>query len=338
MTAFEHPEYLWALLLVPFVWLIFRYARRRRRVLLARFVHEAHWSALAGSVWERARLWRRRLFLVVLGCAVLALSGPRYGTELLEVERVGADLVIALDISRSMLAEDFKPTRLDEAKRAVHSLLAGLKGDRVGLVAFSGAAAIMCPLTSDYNAARLFLDMAIPGYIPQPGTNIGDALLLSARLLEGEGDRDRAIILITDGEDHAGEVETQLTELAGRGIKVYTVGIGSPEGSLLPDYDPSGALRGYHKDRSGQIVQSRLDATILQRVADATGGRFFVVDPSGASADQVLIEIGALQKGAYAERSLFRHKNRYQWLLGLAVVTLFAASLVWERRGGLSIR
>lgn len=337
MTAFEHPEYLWALLLVPVVWQMFRFARRRSRRLLARFVHEAHWSALAGSVWERARRWRGRLALVGFACAVLALAGPRYGTELMDVQRVGADLVIAIDISRSMLAEDFKPTRLDEAKRAVQSLLSGLKGDRVGLVAFSGAAAIMCPLTSDYNAARLFLDMAVPGYIPQPGTNIGDALLLSAKLLEGEGERDRAIILITDGEDHAGEVEKELSELAGKDIKVYTVGIGSPEGSLLPEYDQSGALRGYQKDRSGQIVQSRLDATILQRVADVTGGRFFVVNPSGASADEVLVEIGALQKGAYAEQSLFRHKNRYQWLLGLGVVSLFAAILVWERRGGLSI-
>ncbi len=337
MTAFEHPELLWGLLLLPLVWQMFRFARARRRALLARFIHEAHWPALAGSVWERARRWRRRLLVLALLFAVLALTGPRLGTELLEVERVGADLVIALDISRSMLAEDFKPTRLEEAKRAIQSLLAGLKGDRVGLVAFSGAATIMCPLTSDYNATLLFLEMAVPGYIPQPGTNIGDALLLSARLLEGEGDRDQAVILITDGEDHAGEVDAQLSELAGRGIKVYAVGIGSSEGSLIPEYDQGGGLRGYHKDRSGELVQSRLAVTLLQQVADETGGRLFVVNPGGTSAEQVLVEIGALQKGAYAERSLFRHKNRYQWPLGLAALALFAAFFVWERKGEVSI-
>ena len=337
MSAFEHPEMLWGLLLVPVVWQMFRFARARRRALLSRFIHESHWPSLAGSVWLRARAWRRRLLYVALFFAVLALAGPRVGTELLDVERVGADLVIALDISGSMLAEDFRPTRLDEAKRAIQSLLVGLKGDRVGLVAFSGAAAIMCPLTSDYNAVRLFLDMAVPGYIPQPGTNVGDALLLSGRLLDTEGDRDRAVILITDGEDHAGEVDEQVTDLSGRGIKVYAVGIGSPEGTLIPEYDQSGSVRGYRKDRSGQLVQSRLDAALLQKVADGTGGRLFVVNPSGASAEQVLVEIGALQKGAYAERSLFRHKNRYQWPLGLAALALFAACVVWERKGEVSI-
>lgn len=337
MSAFERPEMLWGLLLLPLVWQIFRYARARRRALLSRFVNEVHWPQLAGSVWQGARAWRRRLLYAALVLSVLALAGPRVGTELLDVERVGADLVIALDISGSMLAEDFRPTRLDEARRAIHSLLAGLKGDRVGLVAFSGAAAIMCPLTSDYNAVRLFLDMAVPGYIPQPGTNVGDALLLSGRLLDQEGDRDRAVILITDGEDHAGEVDEQLSEISGRGIKVYAVGIGSPDGTLIPEYDPSGAVRGYRKDRSGELIQSRLNAELLQRVADATGGRMFIVNPSGASAEQVLVEIGALQKGAYAERSLFRHKNRYQWPLGLAALALFAACIVWERKGEVSI-
>lgn len=337
MSALEHPEHLWGLLLLPCLWLLWRFARHRRYTLLARFVSTAHWPALLATVWERARRWRRLLLYVAVALCVVALAGPRYGTELLDVERMGADLVIALDISGSMLAEDFKPTRLDEAKRAVHSLLAGLKGDRVGLVAFSGAAAIMCPLTSDYGALALFLDMAVPGYIPQPGTNVGDALLLSHRLLEGEGDRDRAVILITDGEDHAGSVDDQISELASVGAKVYAVGIGSAEGTLIPEYDGTGNVRGYKKDRSGKLVQTRLDAALLQKVADGTGGRFFQVDPSGRSAEEILVEIGALQKGAYAERSLFRHKNRYAWPLGLAILALVGGLVLWERRGPVTI-
>lgn len=337
MNSLEHPEYLWGVLLLPVLWLLWRYGQYRRRAVLSRFVAESHWRALMGTVWERARRWRRRLFSAAVVLGVVALAGPRYGTELLDVERVGADLVIALDISGSMLAEDFKPTRLDEAKRAVHSLLAGLKGDRVGLVAFSGAATVLCPLTSDYKALELFLEMASPGYIPQPGTNIGDALLLSSRLLDSPGDRDRAVILITDGEDHAGEVESQLGELARVGAKVYTVGIGSAEGTLIPEYDQTGNVRGYKKDKSGQLVQTRLDAALLQRIAESTGGRFFQVDPSGRSAEDVLVEIGALQKGAYAERSLYRYKNRYAWPLGLAILALFAGSVLWERRREVTI-
>jgi Ca-activated chloride channel family protein len=289
------------------------------------------------TIWAPARRWKRRLAFLALVLAVLALAGPQYGTELLEVERMGADLVIALDISGSMMAEDFRPTRLEEAKRAVQSLLAGLKGDRVGLVAFSGAAAIMCPLTSDYSAVKLFLELAKPGYVPQPGTNIGDALELSGRLLEGSGDRDRAVILITDGEDHAGDVEGPLGTLADLGARVYAVGIGSSEGTLIPQYNDQGAVQGYKKDREGNLVQTYLDATLLQQITETTAGQFFPVDPSGRSIEDILVQIGALQKGAYAERSLYRHKNRYAWPLGLALLALFAGTSLWERRGDMSI-
>lgn len=333
MNFVDAPVYLWVLLALPLVYFLFRYEDFRRDSRLARFVAPSHWRELSRSLWKGARVWRRRLLLLALLLATVALAGPRYGTELLEVERVGADLVIALDISGSMLAEDFKPTRLEEAKRAVQSLLAGLTGDRVALVAFSGAAAIMCPLTSDYSALGLFLDLARPGYIPQGGTNIGDALQLSARLLRRSEGRDRAVILITDGEDHVGGLESRIAELADLGAKVYAVGIGSSEGTLIPVYDDNGMIKGYKKDQKGELVQTRLDATVLQQIAEGTGGRFFQVDPSGRSIDDILVEIGALQKGAYAEHSLFRYKNRFAWPLAGAFVALLISSALWERRG-----
>jgi len=328
----EAPVFLWALVLLPFVYLLWRYEDFRRDARMARFVAPAQWAELARSLWKRARTWRRRLSFVAVLLSILALAGPRYGTELLEVERVGADLVVALDISGSMLAEDFKPTRLDEAKRAVQSLLAGLTGDRVSLVAFSGAAAIMCPLTSDYSALGLFLDLAKPGYIPQGGTNIGDALQLSARLLKGSEGRDKAVILITDGEDHVGNLDLRISELADLGAKVYAVGIGSSEGTLIPEYDANGTIKGYKKDQTGELIQTRLDATVLQKIAEGTGGRFFQVDPTGRSIDDILVEIGALQKGAYAEHSLFRFKNRYAWPLAGAFLALLISTALWERR------
>jgi Ca-activated chloride channel family protein len=337
VSFLESPSSLWGLLVLPLVWLLFRYTGYRRHSRLARFVHPSQWPRLMSTIWVPARRWKRRLAFVALILAVLALAGPQYGTELIEVERMGADLVVALDISGSMMAEDFRPTRLEEAKRAVQSLLAGLKGDRVGLVAFSGAAAIMCPLTSDYNAVKLFLELAKPGYVPQPGTNIGDALELSGRLLEGSADRDRAVILITDGEDHAGNVEGPLAALADLGARVYAVGIGSSEGTLIPEYNEQGAVRGYKKDREGNLVQTFLDATLLQQITETTDGQFFPVDPSGRSIEDILVQIGALQKGAYAERSLYRHKNRYAWPLGLALLALFAGTSLWERRGDRSI-
>lgn len=337
MNLLDTPMYLWALCLLPFVYLLVRWASYRRNTRLAKFVNPVQWPVLSSTLQLSSRKLRHRLAYLAIGLAVIALAGPQYGTEVLDVERVGADLVVALDISGSMMAEDFRPTRLDEAKRAVQSLLAGLEGDRVGLVAFSGAASIMCPLTSDYSAVKLFLELAKPGYIPQPGTNIGDALELSAHLLEGEGDRDRAVILITDGEDHAGKVEAQASALSDIGASVYAVGIGSPDGTLIPEYDENGVVRGYKKDEGGNLVQTRLDATVLQQLVAETGGRFFPVDPSGRSIDEILVEVGALQKGAYAERSMYRYKNRYVWPLAFAVLALFASSTYWERRGKMTI-
>lgn len=337
MNLLDAPLYLWALCLLPGVYLLLRWARYRRNRRLARFVDPIQWPVLSNTLRLRSRTIRQRFSYLAIFLGVVALTGPQYGTEVLDVERVGADLVVALDISGSMLAEDFRPTRLDEARRAVQSLLAGLEGDRVGLVAFSGAAAIMCPLTSDYSAVSMFLELAKPGYIPQPGTNIGDALELSGHLLEKEGDRDKVVILITDGEDHAGKVEAQAEKLADMGVRVYAVGIGSPDGTLIPEYDDNGVVSGYKKDERGDLVQTRLDATMLQGLADQTGGRFFPVDPSGRSIDEILVEVGALQKGAYAERSMYRYKNRYVWPLAFAVLALFASSTYWERRGKMTI-
>jgi len=337
MNILDQPNLLWGLLAIPVIYLLWRYLNFRRQRRLKRFVDPAQWPTLTRTVWSRSRVWRLRLAALAILLAVVAAAGPQYGTELLEVERMGADLVIALDISGSMQAEDFRPTRLDAAKRAVQSLVAGLKGDRVGLVAFAGAAVIMCPLTSDYGALDLFLSLAKPGYIPQPGTNIGDALELSGRLLKESTNRDKAVILITDGEDHAGGIDDEISNLVSLGVKVYAVGIGSPEGSLIPEYDANGTIKGYKKDRAGNLVQTRLDAATLQKIAEQTGGRFFQVDPQGRSMEDVLVQIGALQKGAYAERAMYRYKNRYVWPLAGAILALFGFIAIWERKGDVRI-
>jgi Ca-activated chloride channel family protein len=333
VNVVEQPVYLWAFIAVPLVYVGWRYLDFIRQSRLNRFVDASQWRRLAGTVWHKARLWRIRLVLLSIALCVVAMAGPQYGTEVMEVERMGADIVVALDISRSMLAEDFRPTRLDEAKRAVQSLLAGLKGDRVALVSFAGAATIMCPLTSDYSATELFLALAKPGYIPQPGTNIGDALELSARLLQKSENRDKAVILITDGEDHAGKIDPQIAALAAVGAKVYAVGIGSAEGTLIPEYDANGIVKGYKKDAAGDLVQTRLEAATLQSIAEKTGGQFFQADASGRSVEDVLVEIGALQKGAYAEQAMYRYKNRYTWPLAGALVALLGFMTLWERRG-----
>lgn len=337
MNVLEQPLMLWGLLAIPLAYLLWRYLNFRRRGRLRKSIAPSQWRTLTGTLWQKARVWRLRLVLIAIFLAVVAAAGPQYGTELLDVQRMGADLVVAIDVSGSMMAEDFRPNRLEAAKRAVHTLIAGLKGDRVGLVSFAGAAAIMCPLTSDYHAFDLFLKLATPNYIPRPGTNIGDALQLSARLLKSEQDRDRAVILITDGEDHGGTIEDELSALIDEGAKVYAVGIGSPEGTLIPEYDDAGVVTGYKKDRSGNLVKTRLDAATLQSIAEQTGGKFFQVDPEGRSMEDILIEIGALQKGAYAERAMYRYKNRYLWPLAGAILALFGFIIAWERKGEVKI-
>jgi len=317
-----------ALLLVPAAALFFWWAFRERDRALATFVDAALLPTVVPDLDRRRRRVRAALVTATVGAIGLALAGPMWGFHWEEVRREGVDLVVAFDTSKSMLATDVSPNRLARAKLAVQDLLAELAGDRIGLVAFAGSAFVQCPLTLDRNAFRESLEAVEVGLIPRGGTNLTAALESGLAAFEGHQGRHQALVLITDGEDHEGKLDEVIASAAQRGVKIFTVGIGTAEGELIP---AEGG--GFLKDRKGQVIKSRLGEETLKKLAIDTGGVYL----HAAGADLGLRDlyrdhIATMEKRDLASTLERRYEHRYQIPLGIGLVLLVVEQLLGERR------
>jgi Ca-activated chloride channel family protein len=265
----------------------------------------------------------------------LALAQPQCGTKSELTKRRGIDVVVALDASKSMLARDVQPSRLERAKLELTTLLDELRGDRVGLVAFAGDAFIQSPLTSDYSAVKLFLRAVEPEQMPQGGSNIGDALMLCKQLLENadRGAKEKVVVLLSDGEDLVGEVKEAVAALKEANIQVLTVGVGSEQGEPIPVYNRRGEFVDYKKDSSGETVITRMDRGGLTTIAEGTGGEFYY-QPRGVAMAQVLERIEKMQKSELESRVTVRYDERFQTfaLPGLALLVMGMLLLPSSRR------
>ena len=319
----------WLPLAIPLAWALFALLRRRRAAL-AQLVDPALLGVLAPA-WNPARA-KSRLVLRVLALAllVLALARPQWGFRWEEVRRKGLDLVVALDTSRSMMASDIKPTRLQQAKWGIRDLLRNLRGDRVGLVPFAGSSILQCPLTIDYAAFAMTLDDVYSGIIPKGGTAIEQALRTAVAAFPKDGTADRVILLITDGEDHEGDPLALLPELKEKGIRVYTIGIGTLEGEMVPADDGQG---GYFKDRQGQIVKTALKEDVLQKLALGTGGTYVRSAPGDTGLERVFNESIANPKRSEQEnRTAKIYEERFVWPIAAALLLLAWEALLSDRR------
>ena len=248
----------------------------------------------------------------------IAMSQPQCGTHSELAKRYGIDLVIALDASKSMLARDIKPSRIERAKLELGGLLDKLKGDRVGIVIFAGDAFVQCPLTSDYSAAKMFLRAVDVNQMPIPGTDLDRALETSRDLLmeADRGAKSRAIVVLSDGEDFGDTTDAVLKKLKDDSIRVLTVGIGSAAGEPIPEVDKKGNMVGYLKDKQGNTVMSRLDEAGLQTIADKTDGIFIPSLPGSIGVGQVAEELDRMQKAELESRITVSYDERYAWFLG----------------------
>ncbi|HEU4402880.1 MAG TPA: VWA domain-containing protein, partial [Candidatus Polarisedimenticolia bacterium] len=271
--------------------------------------------------------------LVVAACLflILALARPQWGARLETLSRRGVDVIVAVDTSLSMLAEDVKPNRLAQARAAVSSLIDLLQGDRVGLVAFSGAAYVACPLTLDYSAASLFVDVLDTDLIPIRGTAIAEAIRTSTRAFDSSQRRYKVLILITDGEDHEGDVETAVGAARDEGVTIFTVGIGSPSGEPIPLRNARGDVVGYKEDHDRRKVTSRLGESALESMALRTGGRYFRASTEGIELRRIYEEIAKMDQRTLSARLQTAFEERYQWPLLLALLLLGLEAAISER-------
>jgi Ca-activated chloride channel family protein len=319
-----------ALVLVPALVLFLLWSLHRRRQALATFVAAGLLPAVVPDLDPRRRTVRSGLLCGAVLAIAVALAGPMWGFRWQQVQREGIDLIVAIDTSRSMLATDVKPNRLARAKLAVRDLLAQLSGDRVGLIAFAGTAFLQCPLTLDFGAFSQSLDAIEAGIIPRGGTSIAAAIDTALAGFEGRQAEHQALVVITDGEDNSGNVDDAIKRASERGVKIYTVGIGTSEGELIP-LEQGGFL----KDRRGQVVKSRLDETTLQKIATDTGGAYLHATDTAFGLTELYRDyIATMEKRELASTLERRFEHRFQWPLLAAFVLLLVEPLIGERKAG----
>jgi Ca-activated chloride channel family protein len=337
--SFAHPGWLNALFAVPVLAVLFLLGAKWRRAALADFTGERLAAALApGHSWRKG-LAKAALRAAGYALVVVALAGPQFGSHLVKIEREGIDLVIALDTSLSMLAEDMRPNRLERAKQEIVDFIVGLKGDRIGVVVFAGDAMPLCPLTVDYDAALMLVQTADVAMVSEPGTALGRAIEKSVALFPQTSKADRVIVLVTDGEGHEGNPLEEAEKASKLGIRIYTIGIGNPKGELIPLRGTEGSVDGYKKDESGETVLSRLDESTLRKIASAANGQYLPATREGLELKVLYREISGLEKAAIKGEFIERKKDRFAWFLAAAFVVLLAdlATLAggsMKKRGG----
>jgi Ca-activated chloride channel homolog len=329
---FADPNILLLLLLIPGLVLFYIFVIAQKKAILKKFGDEQALQRLTGfsGVWQNVRA---ALLILTAAFCILSLARPQFGTRLVEVTQRGADVVIAVDVSRSMLAQDLKPNRLEKAKNLLGTLISELEGNRVGIVAFAGASFWQCPLTLDIAACHLFLQIMDANLIPLPGTSIGSAIRLATQTLEKTSTKSKAIILLTDGEDHDSDAVGAAEDAAGKNIRIFTIGFGNPAGEPVPVTDDAGNFTGYKKDKKGETVMSKLDESLLLKISDITKGVYFRADDGTISTDRLLYEIKGLDRGKLTSNLSRQYEDRYQYILFFALALLFAECLLPGVRG-----
>ncbi|MCH8568496.1 MAG: VWA domain-containing protein [Balneolales bacterium] len=331
----ESPQLLWLLLLLPLLWFAGRYFDKIHAGKIRRFFSDELVQKLSSPVNKRNRSIRKGLVYTGLFFILTGMAGPKIGSEIREVTRDGVDLLIALDVSRSMLAEDVRPNRLDKAKFELASLVGQLQGDRIGLLLFSNTAFLQCPLTTDYSAFRMYLDLASTEQLPVPGTDFNAPLREASRVFSetGRTDAARVLLFVSDGEDHSPSFDESLRQLRDQGVIVFTVGIGSLSGAQIPVFDPAtGRRAGFHRDRQGQVVNSRLEPDNLRKMSSETGGLYYEIRRGNDRLDGFISQLGELERRQLASEQFSDYANRYQYPLALGILLLMCSALLPEYR------
>ena len=328
--TFGTPQFLLLLAALPALALFLWWAWARRAAALRRIGDSVLFERLGLAAGRRVRGLRLVLWFAGVALLVLSLARPQWGSDVEIVEQGGVQVMVALDISRSMLAQDLKPTRLDRAKLEISDLISRLDGDEVGIVLFSGASFIQFPLTSDYATARTYLNHAAPNAITRQGTVIAEAIETAMAGFSTERENQKVIVIMTDGENHEGDPITAAREAAGQDAVIYTVGFGSPDGAPVPEYNERGDITGYQQATQGQVLVSRIDEVALQQIAESGGGRYFRATDGGAIAG-LADEIQSFEDQSLQSEFSQRKVERFQLFLLAGALCLVLAELTTDR-------
>lgn len=326
MINFAQAQYLVLIFLIPFFFILQALVLKLRRRRIRRFGDEELVRQLMPS-YSVSRIWvKLTLFSIGFFFFVIGLSRPQIGAKLKEHETKGAEIMIALDVSNSMLAEDYSPNRLERAKLAISRLVDKLRDDRIGLIVFAGNSFVQLPITTDYVSAKMFLNTISTGSVPIQGTAIGEAINTAIRSFSAQSEKSRAIIIITDGENHEDDPVAAAAQAAEMGVRVFTIGVGSPEGKPIP---MDGGLL---KDRDGNIVVTRLDESVLQEVAKAGNGLYVRAGNSEFGLNPIIDDIRRMEDERYSSIVFEEFDEQFMYFMAIALLFFVLEMLVGDRR------
>jgi Ca-activated chloride channel homolog len=331
MFRFAQPDILYALALIPLMGIVYLWYLSWQKKATARFGDTTIVQSLMPGK-SKYRGWIKfMLIMFAFGLLVFGLAGPQFGSKLQEVKRDGVEIIIALDVSNSMLAEDIQPNRLERSKQAISRMVDRLKNDRIGLIVFAGDAFVQLPLTSDYVSAKMFLSTIHPGIMPVQGTAIGSAIRLATSSFSQAPESSKVIIVITDGENHEDDPVVAAQAAADKGILVHTLGMGLPGGAPVP-LQGTGAQKQFLRDQDGNVVVSKLDERTLQRVAEAGIGAYIRATNSRAGLDLLFNEIDKMEKTELEAKVYSEYEDQYQLVVFGALLIMFLDALIMRRR------
>ncbi|NIL99494.1 MAG: VWA domain-containing protein [Acidobacteria bacterium] len=334
---FAQPEILWLLLGLPLLAVASWISAARRRRALRRFAGGADFvTRFSADISSHRRVAKTLLLQLALLATLLAAARPQWGRLVDEVKQAGVDVVVLMDTSLSMAAEDLAPSRLELARDEIDTLLDSLAGDRVALITFAGVPTLACPLTVDHGAVRLFLDAVEPEVVQVPGTALAEAIELGIdafgdQELDGV-DRSRAMVLFTDGEDHEGGIDEVLSKLKKAGVVVHAIGVGTARGAPIPVPNETAGSGRFKKDADGRLVTTRLDEASLQQLAFETGGHYYTATAGAREVDELIQTIGAMSASEFGATLRTRYRERYQIPLAVALCALIAEALLGDPR------
>jgi Ca-activated chloride channel family protein len=330
LFKFAHIYYFYLLALIPFFIALLVFFLIWKKRAISRYGDLTVIRQLMPEYSRPKVIVKFIVLMLALSAIIFAAAGPQTGSKIEKVKRKGIDLMICLDVSNSMMAMDIKPNRIERAKQSINRLMDNLEGDRVGIIIFAGKAYSQLPITTDYAAAKMFIETINTNIIPTQGTAIAEAIELAMNGF-GESKHNKAIVIITDGEDHEGNVLEQAELAVKKNITIYTIGMGLPEGSPIPVYQGN-VQTGYKKDRDGNTVMSKLDETLLQRLASVGKGMYVRATTSETGLGKIFDDINKIQKSEIEEKQYSDYEDQFQYFLGLALLLLVLDLFVFERK------
>ena len=330
MFRFGNSEFLWGLLIIPALAFFFILSRISRKKALKRFGKLETIEQLMPFVSKGRPILKFIILMLALAFIIVGTARPQFGSKLKTVKREGVELMIALDVSNSMMAEDIQPNRLERAKRAISRLIDRLKDDKIGLIVFAGDAYTQLPITSDYNSAKLFLNSINTQIVPKQGTAIGAAIDMAMRSFTPSEEANKAIIVITDGENHEDDPVTAAQAASEKGIIVHAIGMGLPQGSPIPVL--RNGQKDYLKDRDGNVVITKLDEQMLEKVAVAGNGIYVRANNAQIGLDTLLDEINKMQKEEMESRVYSEYDDQFQYFFAIGLFLILLEYIILERK------